>query len=65
MEWIYLLAAGVLEVTWAVFMKMSEGFSRVMPSMVKEISAHHGGSVSVSSAPGRGSTFTFSLPLRR
>jgi len=34
MEWIYLLAAGVLEVTWAVFMKMSEGFSKLTPSII-------------------------------
>lgn len=34
MEWLYLLIAGVLEVTWAVFMKMSEGFTRMMPSLI-------------------------------
>ena len=34
MEWLYLLIAGVLEVTWAVFMKMSEGFTRLMPSLI-------------------------------
>jgi len=37
MEWIYLLIAGVLEVTWAVFMKMSDGFTRLMPSIITGI----------------------------
>ena len=34
MEWIMLLLAGSLEVTWAYAMKLSEGFSRLMPSVV-------------------------------
>ena len=34
MEWIMLLIAAVLEVTWAVFMKMSEGFTRMLPSVI-------------------------------
>lgn len=34
MQWVYLLAAGILEVTWAVFMKMSEGFTKAMPSVI-------------------------------
>lgn len=34
MEWIYLLLAGVSEVTWATAMKFSHGFSRVVPSVV-------------------------------
>ena len=34
MEWIMLLLAGGLEVTWAYAMKLSEGFSRLMPSIV-------------------------------
>lgn len=37
MEWIMLLIAGILEVTWAVAMKMSEGFSRLWPSIVTAI----------------------------
>ncbi len=37
MEWIMLLIAGVLEVTWAVFMKMSEGFTKMMPSIVTAV----------------------------
>lgn len=34
MEWIYLLLAGLLEVTWAVAMKASEGFTRLLPSVI-------------------------------
>lgn len=34
MRWIYLLIAGVLEITWAVAMKMSNGFSVLMPSII-------------------------------
>lgn len=34
MEWIMLLLAGILEVTWAVAMKMSEGFTKLIPSVV-------------------------------
>ena len=37
MEWLYLTLAGVLEVTWAVFMKMSEGFTKVVPSVVTAV----------------------------
>jgi len=37
MEWLYLLIAGILEVTWAVFMKMSDGFTKVMPSIITGI----------------------------
>ena len=37
MEWIMLLIAGVLEVTWAVFMKMSEGFTKMLPSIVTAV----------------------------
>ena len=37
MEWILLLIAGVLEVTWAVSMKMSEGFTRLWPSAITVI----------------------------
>ena len=33
MRWIYLLIAGALEITWAVAMKMSNGFSVLMPSI--------------------------------
>ena len=34
MEWLMLFIAGVFEVTWAVAMKMSEGFTRMIPSIV-------------------------------
>lgn len=34
MAWIYLFVAGVLEVVWAYSMKQSQGFSRLVPSLV-------------------------------
>ena len=34
MPWIMLSVAGVLEVVWAYFMKQSQGFTRVMPTVV-------------------------------
>jgi len=34
MQWVSLILASVFEVTWAVAMKMSEGFSRLVPSAV-------------------------------
>ncbi len=34
MQWILLLLAGVSEVTWAVTMKISEGFTRIIPTIV-------------------------------
>jgi quaternary ammonium compound-resistance protein SugE len=34
MQWMYLLLAGIFEVTWAVAMKYSEGFSRMLPSVI-------------------------------
>ena len=34
MRWIYLLIAGALEITWAVAMKMSNGFSVLVPSII-------------------------------
>lgn len=34
MAWIYLVLAGVLEVVWAVGLKYSEGFTRLVPSVV-------------------------------
>jgi len=34
MAWIYLLAAGLLEVVWATAMKLSAGFSRPGPAIV-------------------------------
>ncbi|MFC4256349.1 quaternary ammonium compound efflux SMR transporter SugE [Altererythrobacter xixiisoli] len=34
MPWIYLVIAGVLEVVWAYTMKQSQGFTRVIPSVI-------------------------------
>lgn len=34
MAWFYLLAAGGLEVVWAFYMKQSEGFSKLWPSVI-------------------------------
>lgn len=34
MQWFILLLAGVFEVTWAFFMKLSEGFSKPLPTVV-------------------------------
>ena len=34
MEWIMLLLAGVFEVGWATMMKLSEGFTRPVPSVI-------------------------------
>ncbi len=33
MAWILLIVAGLLEVVWAYFMKKSQGFTRVAPSI--------------------------------
>ena len=34
MAWIVLIIAGLLEVVWAFAMKQSEGFSRLVPSVI-------------------------------
>lgn len=34
MQWIYLVAAGFLEIVWAYTMKQSHGFSRLTPSLI-------------------------------
>lgn len=34
MEWIMLLLAGASEITWAMSMKLSEGFSKVVPTII-------------------------------
>jgi quaternary ammonium compound-resistance protein SugE len=34
MSWIYLTIAGVLEVVWAIGLKYTEGFTRLVPSAV-------------------------------
>ena len=33
MAWFYLLIAGVLEVAWAIGLKYTDGFSRLVPSL--------------------------------
>jgi quaternary ammonium compound-resistance protein SugE len=37
MQWLILLAAGAAEVTWAVAMKYSEGFTKLLPSVVTAV----------------------------
>ncbi|KRA46617.1 quaternary ammonium compound efflux SMR transporter SugE [Pseudoxanthomonas sp. Root630] len=39
MAWVYLVLAGVLEVVWAVGLKYSEGFTRLVPSVVTAVAA--------------------------
>jgi quaternary ammonium compound-resistance protein SugE len=34
MAWVYLLFAGLFEVAWAFSMKLSEGFSRPVPTLI-------------------------------
>lgn len=34
MAWVYLAAAGVLEIVWAFFMKKSEGFTLITPTII-------------------------------
>jgi len=34
MAWIYLFVAGLLEIVWAFFMKKSDGFTVLVPSVV-------------------------------
>ncbi|WP_394658017.1 quaternary ammonium compound efflux SMR transporter SugE [uncultured Novosphingobium sp.] len=34
MAWLYLIVAGLLEVVWAYAMKLSDGFSRPIPSAI-------------------------------
>jgi quaternary ammonium compound-resistance protein SugE len=37
MAWFYLLIAGVLEIGWAIGMKYTEGWSKLVPSLVTVI----------------------------
>jgi quaternary ammonium compound-resistance protein SugE len=39
MAWALLVVAGLLEVVWAIGMKYSEGFSRLVPSVVTIVAA--------------------------
>lgn len=34
MEWVCLIVAGVSEITWAVAMKLSSGFTKIVPTLV-------------------------------
>ncbi len=34
LPWLYLVVAGVLEVVWAYTMKQSQGFTRLLPSVI-------------------------------
>lgn len=34
MSWLYLLVAGFFEIFWAVGLKLSQGFSKVLPSVL-------------------------------
>lgn len=34
MSWIFLVVAGLLEVVWAYFMKLSQGFTLLVPSVI-------------------------------
>lgn len=34
MAWVYLIIAGLFEVVWAISMKYSHGFTRLVPSLV-------------------------------
>lgn len=38
MAWVYLLVAGLLEVGWAVGLKYTEGFTRLVPSVLTLVS---------------------------
>lgn len=39
LAWILLVGAGLLEVVWAIALKQSEGFSRLVPSVVGIVAA--------------------------
>lgn len=39
MEWLYLFAAGIFEIVWAVSQKYSEGFSRPIPTAITIVTA--------------------------
>ncbi len=34
MAWVYLVAAGLFEITWAIGLKYADGFSRLIPSII-------------------------------
>ena len=34
MKWVYLILAGISEVTWATAMKYADGFTKLVPSII-------------------------------
>ena len=34
MAWVYLVFAGLFEITWAIGLKYAEGFTRIIPSVI-------------------------------
>ena len=39
MAWVYLVAAGILEIVWAFAMKQSHGFTRTVPTVIMAVAA--------------------------
>lgn len=39
MEWLYLFAAGIFEIIWAVTQKYSDGFTRPIPTVITLVTA--------------------------
>jgi len=39
MAWVYLLVAGLLEIVWAFFMKQSDGFTKIGPTIMTFVAA--------------------------
>jgi quaternary ammonium compound-resistance protein SugE len=37
MSWLYLAVAGVLEIVWAIGLKYTEGFTRLVPSVITAV----------------------------
>lgn len=37
MSWVYLLVAGLLEITWAVGLKLSDGLSKPLPTAITAV----------------------------
>ena len=37
MAWIYLVVAGILEVAWAIGLKYTEGWTRLVPSLITAV----------------------------
>lgn len=39
MKWLYLIIAGIFEVSWAIELKYSEGFTKLVPSILAIVGA--------------------------